>query len=192
ALRRTVMSTAPKARWSGRPSTTSDASKIMPAQVPSTGSPSASRLASGSNRPEDSSSIDIVVDSPPGITSASTRSSCSGVRISDGSAPRSARRRAWAANAPWGASTPTRVRVRPWGPRAIAAHERQVTDSPTAVGQAQVELVHADAGHRRAEPAADLGEDLRVAEVRGGLDDGLGARRRISALEDARAHEHRL
>ncbi len=34
ALRRTVMSTPAKPRWSGRPSSTSAASMIMPAQEP--------------------------------------------------------------------------------------------------------------------------------------------------------------
>ena len=44
---------APKLRWSGRPSSTSAASRIIPAQVPKAGSPSPSRSASGSHRPDD-------------------------------------------------------------------------------------------------------------------------------------------
>ena len=44
-------------RWSGRPSATSVASRISPAQVPNAGMPAASRAASGSKSPEDSSSM---------------------------------------------------------------------------------------------------------------------------------------
>src|SRR6185369_15079164 len=61
--------------------------------------------------------------------------------------------------------------------------------SPTAFGELLVDLVHADAGHRGTETAADLGEDVRVAEVGGGLDDGLCSWRGVVALEDARADE---
>ena len=44
ALRRTVTSMAPNDSWSGRPSSTSRASRIMPAHVPNTGRPSAQQL----------------------------------------------------------------------------------------------------------------------------------------------------
>ena len=44
----------------------------MPAQVPNVGMPSASRAAIGSNSPAVCSSRDIVVLSPPGMTSEST------------------------------------------------------------------------------------------------------------------------
>ena len=42
------------------------ANRIIPAQVPNTGSPSANASASGPNSPEDSNSSESVVDSPPG------------------------------------------------------------------------------------------------------------------------------
>ena len=59
--------------------------------------------------------------------------------------------------------------------------------------RALVDLVHADAGHGRARgPRLTLARMCGVAEVRGGLDDGLGPRRRVVALEDARADEHGL
>ena len=56
------------------------------------------------------------------------------------------------------------------------AAPKNVTLAPAApFGVALVDLVHADAGHRGAEASADLGEDGRVLEVGGGLDDGLAA-----------------
>ena len=64
------------------------------------------RSAIGSNSPVEPSRFDIVVDSPPGITRASTSSSSAGVRTSAASAPIERSRSTWAANAPWSASTP--------------------------------------------------------------------------------------
>ena len=90
ALRRTPMSMAPKQRWSGRPSRMSRPSRIMPAQVPRAGRPASSASATGSNSPDDSSSIDIVVDSPPGSTRAPTPSRSAGERTVTGWAPRRA------------------------------------------------------------------------------------------------------
>ena len=52
----------------------------MPAQVPNTGMPSDRRALISSNRPEVSSSLDIVVLSPPGMTKASTAARSAGVR----------------------------------------------------------------------------------------------------------------
>ncbi len=66
ALRRTAMSMAPKRPLVGPTVEHSGASRIMPAQVPRAGMPSASRAASGSNSSLSSSSIDMVVDSPAG------------------------------------------------------------------------------------------------------------------------------
>ena len=74
----------------------------------------------------------------------------------------------------------------------LEASRSRENRSPTALCVALVDLVHADAGHGRTETPAHLGEDARVTEVRGGLDDRLGARRRVVALEDARPHEDRL
>ncbi|MEI2642009.1 MAG: hypothetical protein V9G10_06665 [Candidatus Nanopelagicales bacterium] len=70
ALRRTVMSMAPRLYWSGRPSSTWSASRIMPAQVPKIGIPCAIRSSSGSVRSLRPMSMPIVVDSPPGMISA--------------------------------------------------------------------------------------------------------------------------
>ncbi|PUZ68123.1 hypothetical protein GQ55_2G000300 [Panicum hallii var. hallii] len=46
-----------------------------------------------------------------------------------------------------------------------------------------------DADHGLPEPRADVGQDVGVAVVRDGLDDGAGAARRVAALEDAGADE---
>ena len=80
----------------------------MPAHVPKAGMPPASRPATASNSPDDSSSIDIVVDSPPGRTSASTLVELCGRRgPRPGSAPRRASISACRAEAPCRANTPT-------------------------------------------------------------------------------------
>jgi hypothetical protein len=71
---------APKLLWSGRPSSTPLANRIIPAQVPNTGIPCFNRASIASNNPEVKSKCDIVVDSPPGITNASTASKSEGVR----------------------------------------------------------------------------------------------------------------
>ena len=72
------MSIRAKLLWSGLPSSTSFARRIIPAQVPRTGSPSAKSSDKGSKVLLDSKSIEIVVDSPPGITIASRPSRSSG------------------------------------------------------------------------------------------------------------------
>lgn len=77
-FRRTAISICAKLFWSGRPSMTSLARRIMPAHVPKTGNPSLMRRARGSKVPLDSNSMEIVVDSPPGITNASTPRRSSG------------------------------------------------------------------------------------------------------------------
>ena len=166
---------------------TSAASRIIPAQVPSAGSPSARRSASGSNSPDESSSIDIVVDSPPGMTSASTPSSSVGRADLDGvgaerqRAPRRAR-----ANAPCSARTPTFGRT--WGPRG-RRHARYQPRSASLTSSSSISSP-ASASPR---PAADLGQDVRrrakwvVASTM-----ALARARGVVALEDARADEHRL
>src|SRR5690606_27160678 len=202
ALRRTAMSIAPKQRWSGRPSSTSAPRRIMPAQVPRAGRPSARRRASGSVSPARSSCIAIVVDSPPGTTSASTSARSSGVRTSRASAPRLASALACAANAPCRARTPTFT----WGPRcdahgsvdpirAARPAPRQAgarRGSPAAVGEGLLEAADLEAGHRPAEPTGHLGDDRRVLVVGGGLHDRLGPAGRIVRLEDPRADEDGL
>src|SRR3954463_11740174 len=171
----------PNDRWSGRPSSTSAASRIMPAHVPNTGKWSVRRSAMASKRPDDSSSIDIVVDSPPGMTRASTRARSAGVRTSLARAPSSVRATAWSPKAPWSARTPTVGFT--WRPRV---------HSPAPFRQLHRDLVHADAGHGLAQTAAHLGQDVGVTEVGGGLDDGLGPRGGVGRLEDARPDEDRL
>ncbi len=94
------MSIAPNDNWSGRPSRTPRASKIIPAHVPNTDMPAAIRSANGLNRPLLTSNFDMVVDSPPGITSASTLARSDGVRTSLAVTPHSASILMWASNAP--------------------------------------------------------------------------------------------
>src|SRR5579859_1804076 len=120
----------------------------------------------------------MVVLSPPGMTSASTSSSWAGRRTSMASVPRR-----------WNVSMCSRKS--PWRPRTPARAKR----SPTADGKpfARREGFERDAAHRLAEAARDLGDELRVHEVRRGLDDRLRAPelvlRILGCLEDAAAHE---
>ncbi|GBD46519.1 hypothetical protein HRbin41_01347 [bacterium HR41] len=98
ALRRQRMSRTP--RWSR-------SSTIIPAQVARQGSPAASSSRNGSASRSRSMPIVIVVDSPPGSTSASTPSRSREVRTRRVSAPARSSIRWWASKSPWIASTPT-------------------------------------------------------------------------------------
>src|ERR1035437_7830716 len=74
-LRRTVMSNAARASWSGRPSTMAALSRMSPAHVVSVGRPASRRARSGASSAKACSSLLMVVDSPPGMARASTASS---------------------------------------------------------------------------------------------------------------------
>ena len=124
----------------------------------------------GSNSPDDSSSIDIVVDSPPGRTSASTSSSSAGVRTSTGSAP----------------SVSERALVR--GERALQGEDADLrpgtrgrlrTTGPTSRGRRAWSRACRSRGPASAAPRPrdTLARMSRIGEVRGGLDDGLGPAR---------------
>ena len=65
---------------------------IIPAQVPRVGMPVLMRSANASNTSNARASLTIVVDSPPGMTSASHRSSSSSRRTGNASAPRARQR----------------------------------------------------------------------------------------------------
>src|SRR6188474_1139130 len=117
--------------------------------------------------------IEIVVLSPPGITSPSRSVMSRGVLTSLTAAPRSRRARSCASNPPWIARTPRR-------------------SSGTAVLQQRVgggQLGNLEARHGLTETDRGRCHPLRVVEVRGRLDDRLGAPLGIRALEDARADE---
>src|SRR5207253_912040 len=74
ALRRTVMSIISSGCWSGRPSSTRLAIRIIPAQVPRTGIPAWARRRMAASRAGSISRI-MVVLSPPGRIKPSTASS---------------------------------------------------------------------------------------------------------------------
>src|SRR5438876_5467155 len=170
------MSISPASGW-GWPGT-SRAMKIAPAQVPHTVMPSATRSLSFGMKPYCAASLPIVVLSPPGMTSASMSSSCSGRRTSMASVPMR-----------WKVSRCSRKS--PCRPRTPARAKR----SPTADGKAfaRGERLEGDAAHRLTEAARDLGDELRVHEVRRRLDDRLRAAklvlRILGRFEDAAAHE---
>src|ERR671934_441743 len=112
-----------------------------------------------------------VVDSPPGTTSPSSPSSCSGLRTSTTSAPRRRSMAACSRTFPWTARTPIFMRL-------PAARLEQLFRAQRRRRQA---------AHRVAEAARHAGEDLGIGVVRRRLDDRLGAIARIARLEDARA-----
>ena len=82
------------------------ASRIIPAQVPNVGIPSAIRFRSGSNSSNVRASLAIVVDSPPGRTSPSQAASSAGRRTAIASTPRSVSTRRCSRTSPWRAKTP--------------------------------------------------------------------------------------
>ena len=106
ALRRTVMSRPPRVSWPSMPSSMRSASRIMPAQVPKTGSPLAIRSRSGSSRSKIRASLAIVVDSPPGRTKPSHSASSDSRRTATGRAPRESRTRRCSRTSPCRARTP--------------------------------------------------------------------------------------
>src|SRR3954449_2229679 len=148
---------------------------IIPAHVPRTGRAVPTNSRSGSASPSRSIPSVIVVDSPPGITSPSSPSRSRGTRTSRGSAPSSRSSRPWASKSPCSARTPT----------------TGATALPAPVGEELLllELARLQRGHGRTEALGRAGDPVGVLEVRGRLDDRLGARRRILGLEDAGADE---
>ena len=182
---------APNDRWSGRPSSTSRASTMSPAHVPSTGRPSASSAPSGSRNSDESSSLLIVVDSPPGQDQRVERAELPGaygrrpLRRRARRAPHDARetppaapaRRSSLPDAAPGAATRTRrasdcpPRIRPPG----APHDRHQPRSASLTSRVSMSSPRIASPRPRETLATMLG----VVEVRGGLDDRLGARRRV-------------
>src|SRR5438477_11050056 len=146
-------------------------STIMPAHVPKTGP---AKVRNASSNPYRRISRMKVVDSPPGTTSPSSPSSCSGLRTSTTSAPRRRSIAACSRTLPWTARTPTRM------PELPAAGFEQLFRAQRGGGET---------AHCVAEPARDAPEDLGVVEVRGRLDDRLRAVARIARLEDSGADE---
>ena len=111
----------------------------------------ASSSASGSRSPDVSSSLSIVVDSPPGRTSASTPRELLGRADLD-----ARRRRARRA--------PHVLAERPLQREHADLHDLEasrVTRSPAPLGELDVERVDLLAAHRLAEPARHLGDDRR-------------------------------
>src|SRR5919204_3391371 len=152
--------------------------KIAPAQVPQTGMPSATRSLSLSTIPYWLASFPMVVLSPPGMMSASISSSWSALRTSTPSTPRRSSVARCSAKSPWSPRTPARaVRTAALLPTA---------DCKSFLGRDRLER---ETPHGLAESARDLGDELRVAEVRCCLDDRLGAARGIGGLEDPGADE---
>src|SRR5690348_1463868 len=109
----------------------------------------------------------MVVLSPPGMMSASTSSSWSARRTSTPSTPMRSRVRRCSAKSPWRPRTPTRA---------------VVVLLPAADGKAfgGRDGLERETAHRLAQTARDLGDLLRVGEVRRRLDDGLRHLGRVS------------
>jgi len=175
----------------GRPSSTSRLNRMRPAHVERVGMPPARRSRSGISRSNTWRRRLIVVDSPPGRISASTRSSSSGVRTVDASAPqpRTASRCSW--TSPWRARTPTRRMVNSLSADANApslagrlrvirtplvyAAGRAASASPTAgCEQLPAASRRRRARHGLAQTCAHFSDDLGLVEIRRRGDDRLG------------------
>ncbi len=100
------MSMPPKVSWPERGSRILSASMIRPAQVPYTGMPAAMRARRGPAMPKRSASLEMVVDSPPGMTRPSTWASSSGRRTGLATASAAARAIRCSRTSPWRARTP--------------------------------------------------------------------------------------
>ena len=152
------------------------ASRMSPAQVPSTGSPSRQRSASGARSPTMSSSLSSWSTRRPGRTSASSAGEVLGRADLD---------RVDAERV----EHLTMLAERPLQRQDADLHleasgcDRHYQPRSASLTSSVVDLL---APHRVAEAARDLGDDRGVGVVRGGLDDRLGPRRRVVALEDAR------
>ena len=182
---------APKQRWSARPSRTSRASRIIPAQVPSAGMPAASRSAERVEqlrwRP---GSFDMVVDSPPGMHEARrprpAQRGCGPRRASAPSASRALRRAR--ANAPCRARTPT-CRPAPGGCTvASAARRAHQPRSASLISSVPISRPGIAAPRPRLTLARMSASRKWVVASTMALARGGG----VVALEDARAHEHGL
>src|SRR5215471_14835747 len=175
-LRRTAMSSAWNICWSGRPSVTRSARTIIPAQVPSVGKPPRTARSTGSSRLIRSISMDMVVLSPPGMTSPSrpTRSSASRTRRTV--APHASRAFRCSRKAPWSASTPIS------GAFML----------PTAAGEQFLlgDGLQFQSPHRLAQTGRYVGQDFRLVVVGCRGHDGLGSLQRVLRLEDTGAYEH--
>src|SRR5215813_2874426 len=114
---------------------------IMPAHDPYTGMPVAMRAAIGSNRPNSTASLLIVVDSPPGMTRAWTSSNSLDRRTGGAITSHSASAARCSRTSPCRAKTPT---------------VRSDTDGrlPAALGEpvGLRDVVDVDADHRLAQP----------------------------------------
>src|SRR6266516_3758708 len=174
---------------------------IIPAHVPNTG-PANERTASSS--PYSRISRMNVVDSPPGTTSPSNPSSCSGLRTSTTLAPSRRSIAACSRKFPWTAKTPTfMTRILPLDatlPPVLPGPKKGQTpqgSDPCSLSSPAACLEQlfgrnrrgGETEHRVAETFRHAREDLRIVVVRRRFDDRLRASRRVCGLEDPRADE---
>ena len=165
---------APKQRWSGRPSSTSVASRIIPAQVPNAGMPvrRAARPAGRTARLTRAASTSWSTRRRAGPARRRSSSSA-GVRTSTGSAPSVSEARGVR-----GERRPAARARRPSRPAPGGLRGASGATSPARPAWSRASSISRP-GMAAPRPAADLGEDVRVAEVGGGLDDGLGPAGRV-------------
>src|SRR6267378_7514452 len=174
------MSSNPRPRWSDVPSTTSRASTIIPAQVASVASPPEIACRSGASSPVRSSSIVMVVLSPPGSTIPSSPSRSSRERTRRVLAPLRLSALTCSAKAPCIARTPMRGVLLLFGLELPASGSEELI-----LGDGRdVETMH-----RLPQSRGDFGQDLRLVVVCGRRDDRLGTLQRVLRLEDARPDE---
>src|SRR4051812_45517284 len=144
--------------------------------------PARTRARRGSITPKRTASLEMVVDSPPGMTRPSTSASSSGRLTGLATASAAARAVRCSRTSPWRARTPMTGASSDmgWLPAAVGV--------PLGLGEG----VAVDADHGLAQVAGRVRDDLRVVVEGGRLHDRRGALRRVAGLEDARAHEDAL
>src|SRR5438270_977929 len=171
------MSTRPRPCWPGIPSVMSRARRIMPAHVASVASPARIASRTGWSIPARSSSIAIVVLSPPGSTMPSNPSRSSVVRTSLVRAPAASSALTCSAKAPCIARTPISGAAAWLGRAELPASGSE----QLVLGDGR----YLQAVHGLTQLGGDLGQDLGLVEVGGRRNDRLGTLQGVLRLEDA-------
>ena len=183
ALRRTVMSRPPRVSWPGAPSRDPVGQQDHPgAGAERRHARRAIRSPQRLEQLEGAGQLGHRGRLAAGEHQAVARpSSSAGRRTGDGVG-----RRARPAARRCSRTSPCRARTPIGGPRPAAHQPRSASRCGSR------DLVDVDADHGLAEAAGDLGDHVGVVVEGGGLDDRLGALRRVAGLEDARADEDAL
>src|SRR4051812_18734061 len=133
--------------------------------------PCSTRLRSGSSSSKVRASRHIVVDSPPGITRASTRSSSSGLRTTAVAAPQVSSTRRCSRTSPCSASTPTvgtAVTDQPFEEESQPPYPQSYRGGRPPIFPGSAELEAAQGKFERKEPVGAAFGDVAAEQVLAG------------------------